>query len=783
MVNSIFQNFSSGEGSQKVIGRSDLPIYKSLMEWSQNFIPYPQGPAVFRPGSVYVHTTRRNNFAILMPFFFNDQQAYLIEATAGFFRFYKEEGIITLPDKTITNITQANPGVITSASHGYSNGDEVFIYNVGGMTELNGRSFVVANATTNTFTLKTFDDSAQINTTGFGAYTSGGVANKIYEIATPYSTEDLIHLQSAQNADTRYIVVRTQAPRKLTRTTETNWSLSTFSRTNDPFTGAGNWPGAITFTSDGALIYGGTNNHPERLWKSRTPDDTGGSRYDDFTTSSSPTATHAAVFNLAPLHGKVDSIRWLANTDKFLVAGTYGSVRRIYGSREELAVTPLDVNARSANAFGVAPITPFPNGVQLLYVQRGGFSLRSLEYDYQIDGYQTLDKNLISDHIVNSGIVQIANQAGNPEILWACRNDGALIGLTYNDKENKYGWHRHKIGGTEAKVEWIESLPREQNIDLLWMVVSREVDGNTYRYVEYLNDQIKYPELLDFYTGPDPANKTGDKLKYLNALFEKQKTAIHCDSAIMYDGAAIGVAADATVTPGAGAATINTTGVVFSSNNAVFTSSMVGRQIWKQYDTKGIGGGRARIDEYISSTEVHCTILAPFDTLDAIAPGNWFLTTAHLSGLWHLEGETVKVVKDGAIHPDRIVADGQMTLQSQGSMIVVGLPYLGLIKSMPVDQGGLSGPAVSKIKRFTHFVLRFTNTNRCLAGTDPYTPDRVDFRTTGDITGRPVPLFTGIKKVRVNDGHAMEKPFYIVQDEPLPCTIVSVEPYGETTDE
>ncbi len=73
---------------------------------------------------------------------------------------------------TITNVTQANPGEVTVVSNPFTNGDEVDIAGVVGMTELNGNTYTVANGTGTTFELSGTD------TTGFTAYVSDGTATR-----------------------------------------------------------------------------------------------------------------------------------------------------------------------------------------------------------------------------------------------------------------------------------------------------------------------------------------------------------------------------------------------------------------------------------------------------------------------------------------------------------------------------------------------------------------------------------------------------------------------------
>lgn len=778
-LNATFSDFSEGEVSYKMRGRSDIPIYKSVAEWMENWVVFPQGPVTFRPGTQYVNHTRRHKIAVLIPFFFNDIQAYLIEMTEGFTRFYKSTGVITENGKNITNITNSSPaGVVTAPAHGYNNGDEVFIYNTVGIEELDGRSFLVANKTTNTFELHDDFDNP-VTTVGMSAYVSGGQTFRIYEITTPYQEEDLPFINYGQATDVMYLVNRNYEPRKLTIIGETNWTLATYVRTGDPFTGVNHWPGAISFTSDGRLIFGGTNNSPTTLWGSAGPATGGGSRFDDFLIVVSPTAIDSYVFTLAVIHGQSDSIRWISNTDNFLVVGTFGSVRYLYGSALDQPVTPLSVNARSVNTYGAAFINPVPLGPQMLYCQRSGNIIRSIEYDYLINGYQSLDKNLVSDHILNSGIKTLTNTSGIPDILWACRNDGILVGMTYNAKENKYGWHRHAISG--ASVEWVQRLPQETNQDILWMICKRtDSQGRTVRHIEHITPYLQWPIDTAFFTGDEDADKT----KFLNVLYEQQKNGVYLDASASYDGSEQGFVENITMTPGAGATVPGTLAVPFTASAAFFTANMVGREIWKAYDADGNGGGRGVIASVISSTIAHVDIINNgFDNVVPMDPGAWFITATTVRGLNYLEGITVTITNDGALYGTQVVTGGAVVLTKASSKINIGLPYTGILKTMGLDLGSKTGPAMTKLKSVVEMRLKLFSTQGISIGSDLYNLKQIEFRQTGQITGRPIPLFTGIERVTFPiDSSTMDKHCYIVQDKPFPCTINSFDPFVETSE-
>ena len=856
LVNKEQVNFVGGEAAPGLTSRTDIPLYTKALSFMQNFLCDPKGPAIFRPGTRYVHHTRLNRYARFIEFQFNDSQSYLIEATDLKFRFYKDEGIIlNSTTKTITGITKANPAVVTSASHGYTNGQEVYITGVVGMTEVNDRFFIVAGAAANTFQLTDVNGN-NINSTSYTTYSSGGTAANIYEIDTPYTAADIDDLMYDQNADTMYIVHRNYEPRKLNRTAHDAWQLITYTRTNDPFTSGakaitgvtrsnpgriqvpshgfttgtliaitgvvgttelngntyqvgsvlgpndfylntsagapidmtgytayvsggtattaiGNvWPAAVAFTSDGCLMFAGSSVNPETFWKSRAPL-SGVKRFDDFTTGTLD--TDAVTFTLAPLRGRVDAVRWIANTDKFIVLGTYGSVRRLFGETESASVTPTAVTAKSANSDGVARTRPILDGPVAMYISRSGITVEALEFDYKIDGYAPDDKTLIIDHLMVGGLKALSRQAGRLNLNWAVRRDGVLLGLTYQRNENIAGWHRHVMGGSGA-VEAIGIMPRDNAQNQLWLIVKRTIGGVTVRHVEFMEDLPEYPDRINTYVYGPPYEALDDVL-FANYQGEVLKSALHLDDALSYDGFGITRSANVTLTPGAGATNNGQTNVTFTASGAIFTSAMVGRELWAAYKADGSRGGKAVITGYTNSTTVTCTISRYFENLTAIPAGEWAITASGVSGLYHLEGQSVYAVADGIDKGAKTVSSAAISIGEQRSIIHVGFRPVGIIRTMPLEQGGVSGPAHNKRRNVEKVAMRFINSQKTKYGTSLYKLSEIQVAQAGS-------LYTGVaEQVYPEDKWDDEKVLYIYHANGLPCTVQCLDVYSQVTDE
>lgn len=223
---------------------------------------------------------------------------------------------------------------------------------------------------------------------------------------------------------------------------------------------------------------------------------------------------------------------------------------------------------------------------------------------------------------------------------------------------------------------------------------------------------------------------------------------------------------------------------VITVTGANFSDADTGREFWKKYDDNGAGGGRARIMQVISTTQVLCKILSEFDTDDAISAANFYYTTDVIQGLRHLEGETVKVQVDGGAHLSVTIKDGIANLAQQVGTAFVGYGYRSTIETLNLDIGGRSGSAQAKPRNIFYAVIDFLNSLGCKFGTTPYNLETLLFRSSADKNDRPPPLFTGNKDLAFFDNYDnLQKKVYIIQDSPLPCTIRAIDVYVDTTDE
>lgn len=756
-VNTQQTNFTAGELSPLVYGRSDLQAYYNGARRISNFYVSTAGGVVFRNGTQFVQQSANNNKPFLYKFQFSDVQAYMLEFTDGNIRIFRNRGVVTSggspvdvvspykeedlfelkfaqdarelyivhpryhprkltrtsntswtltkhsptgisPDfivQSITGITQANPAVVTyTGDDNYEDGDTVYIEDVVGMTEVNGNFYEIANVNTAANTFELVD----VDSTGYTAYSSGGEASNIK-----------------------------------------------------------NFPAAVTFYEQ-RLIYGGSSDNPETLWFSKSAD------FDDFTVGTG--ATDGLQYTVVSNGDGTNKIVWLRGTQDFLVIGGFDDLLKATGGEGQTAISPDSISIKPTNTYGSASINPISKDQFVAFMQRNGLTFRTFE-NIALEGiYRPIDRTLISDKITTSGITQIAYQDGAPNIIYCVRNDGNIAALTFDRDQEVVAWYRYETQGNFVSVT---TTSRDNQYDDVWVAVER--DGNY--YIEYMNDRSYSPVFEDFVTTEQ--NEESDYNTYVRALYESQKNYIHLDSALTFDGS------EATDGITLTAAALTGVDVAFTASGAVFSASDVGKDIVvKSLDGSEYGVGV--IVTYISADMVKVDIKVGFSSLSI---NDWYLTTNSVSGLSHLEGQTVGVVVDGALHEDRVVSGGSITLDGQHSVVHIGLRYTGVVETMDLEGGGTTGTAQTKKKSVYKVGFRLYQTLGLESGTDYYKLiDRL-MRSALDYMDNPPPLFTGDEVIHITGQKTgkSDKPWsrsqrvIFRQSLPLPAEVQMVVPY------
>lgn len=221
-------NSTGGESSPRLNGRTDVAKQRNGLRVCENMQVVVHGGLRKRSGTQFVCDVT-NEEQVLQPFNYSTEDSYMLLVGPGYIWIARNRGLVTHTAKTITAISKAATAVVTSNSHGFQNGDKVMITSVAGMTEVNNRVFTVANQTAHTFEL------SGVNSTAYTTYSSGGSAAKLVTVTTPYTANDLQELRFAQYNDVMYITHKDYAVRKLSRVSNTSWTLDTVQLTTGPF--------------------------------------------------------------------------------------------------------------------------------------------------------------------------------------------------------------------------------------------------------------------------------------------------------------------------------------------------------------------------------------------------------------------------------------------------------------------------------------------------------------------------------------------------------------------
>lgn len=521
-------------------------------------------------------------------------------------------------------------------------------------------------------------------------------------------------------------------------------------------------------------LFGRSNNNRGRIWASRVASPR------NFLTSSPLTDNAAIVFDMDGV--KAVSVQHLLDLER-LITFTSIDEKVIEGEAQTGILKPDALNVRSYSYNGTGSLHPIPIGSLAIYLQTHGNQIRLIKYGTETI---TADLTIMAAHLFDGRTIVDWDYAKIPNsVIWAVRSDGTLLGLTFLQDADVWGWHRHD---TDGKFESVCVLP-EDGEDRVYVSVSRLLNGVPVRCIERMAKRtikdvtdIRDAHYMDAgVLAYDGRNTDVDNVLSLVAL-PVEVLATEDGQIIDTDDPTV---SDSVFTEGSITATL----VDVVSSKDAFTASDVGKTMLFISPS----GKRVyfNVTAYASTTNIQGYGEEELDdSFFGTAFSDWSRCTNGVGNLRHLIGEQVSVLADGLVlsspnNPEypTLTVDGNASLSFDHvySVIRVGLPFIADLETLDID----SAPSTRKTRKalVSRVVIFFENSAPVQVGqADQPTDDNAVFnlvtlkiRDDEDYTS-PVELVTADRDITTLGVHNTHGRVLIRQLDPLPTTILMVAP-------
>lgn len=422
------------------------------------------------------------------------------------------------------------------------------------------------------------------------------------------------------------------------------------------FCDARGWPITGSFYK-GRLWLFGTSTRPQTLWASQTND------FESFgPTEADGTVLDTNAIGYALDDDQVNTARWLMPSPRGLLAGTASGEFLITPLNRNGALAPGNISAdRQGDRGSDAATKPQRVSGLVVFPQRGGRKLRSLEYDFGIDRFTTPDLTALADHITGPGFVETAYADIPAGVFYGLRSDGKIAALTFDADQKMRAWTLLEVAG--GTVESIAAVPDPQGSSSdLYVSVARSFGGATTRTVEWMRSPF-------------------------DGVLEAAEDAFIVDGGLTLDSA------------------------------------------------------------------------LEFNTV---------------SGLDHLEGQTVAIVADGSVRQNQVVTAGAVTITGPAARKVhVGLAFRARVLTMEPELPMRDGTSQGRKKRLVKATLRLLHSGGGAVNGLGSPPETLAYRVATHRMGQPVPLFSGDYSVSPRGSFGTGQ-VEITHDEPLPFTLLAL---------
>lgn len=769
--------FNGGELSPYIAGRVDVSKYANGCERMVNFLPLVQGPAITRPGTWFVQEVKDSaDRTWLLRFEFSVEDSYQLEFGDGYIRFYFDHAQVQVSSVTAWSNATA--------------------YEIGDLASRLGVNYYCIAAHTN---------QQPPNATYWYPLTG-----TIYEIPSPYTAAELTNsdgtlaIRYVQTGDVIYLVHPDHPPYKLSRFGSTRWTLDGVDFSPPPFASENTTAttvyssattGTVTlqasadiFTSShvGQYIYLAEKDVRDvEQWeaaKSITAGDlrrSDGKNYEALNTAT--TGTVKPTHTIGAAYDGDGAVQWQFTDPGYGWARITGYTDANTVTAEVISQLPdgctLVGNATTRWAFQAWNADDGYPDVVTFFRERLVFARRDTlwfsvsadfeNFAYQIDGLVTADSGF--DRTLSSGRVNTIRWLSPGEVLLVgtIGDEWAVVEATTTDPfgpdnvktklQSNYGSSRcAPLRAHSGETLFVQKAGRKVRA----MESRFEDAGFESPDVTAFANHITKPGIIDMALQQEPWStvwcaRSDGVLVGLTFAREQEVVAWHRHP--FSDG-------------------------VVECVETIPSPDGTRDDLWLivRYT---IDGATKRYIVYLAEED---------DESGTVAQEDWAYSDMMLkydgvpadviSGLDHLEGKEVWILADGARHPNRTVTGGEITLQLEASVVIVGLPCEGFIEIMNIESGSGNGTAQGKTKRIHAATIRVNRSLGGRAGASDDLLEEMRYRYPSVPMGSAPPPFTGDVLVEWDADYDTRATVIVKKDRPMPITLVAVMPQMVTSE-
>jgi len=560
-----------------------------------------------------------------------------------------------------------------------------------------------------------------------------------YEIVSPYSETDLVNIDFTQSADVLYLIHPNYQPRTLNRLGPTNWSLDLYSFIDGPYNDFNSdtsktltpsaTTGAITITASSATF---ASTDVGRWVRINNGTVWGAAKISGY---SGPTVVSATVNSKFPMSATTATSNWRLGAwsdttgwpacvgffqERLFFASSRSKPSTVWGSRSSDFVTFSPSNDKGEvlddSGLNFTLSTDQVNAIRWIYGEKR---------------------------------LQLGTSDG-PFILSSGRNFEALTPSNITvSRETTDGTANERPVGASRTTLYID----RSRLKVRELAYDINIDGYTSVNLTLLAEHITTGNvhMVSYARSPDSLVWTLLNTGELRCLtYEREQEVVAWHRHIIGG-------TDTSV-----------------EHIATIPKNDESEDVLYLVVSRTIGGVTKKYVEYLEKS---------FDTAKGMTVEEAFFVdsgisydgaaTTSLSGLDHLEGETVQVLADGAVHPDRVVSSGSIALARSASKVSVGLPYVARVRTLDPEVQTQTGPSQGKVRRIERVTFRVVDTFNLKFAANGRELEVIPFRGSAMPMGT-IELFTGDKRVLVQ--HSPERQFELLvqSDTPHPCTVLAI---------